>query len=168
VRTREERLALVGARLEQVAAQRDLSPVLGPLAATEAAQLAELVRENPRDLEACYLLEKAQRSGDLPLISVITQMWQRIADAIPGDHPRRAAVLVELALALRLRFLDAGDAADLDAAIDAGQGAVAAAPATDNDRPAYLNILGTALQIRFAATQVAADLDHAGCATDTS
>jgi hypothetical protein len=56
VGTREERLALVRAGLEQVAAYGDLSLALDPLAVTEAAQLAELVRENPGDLEASYLL----------------------------------------------------------------------------------------------------------------
>ena len=176
---REECLAAVGARLELVAARRDLSLVLEPAAVTEAAQLAEVIRADHGDLQACYLLgwlywyrhqalpagqrhrdldtairyllpcfvngagdlpelllpvlaghaagparamlREAQHSADPALISVTAEVWQRIADATPSSRPGRAAVLSDLATALRVRFWNAGELADLDAAIEAGR-----------------------------------------------
>ena len=76
--------------------------------------------------------------------------------AAAEDDPDRGMYLSNLGSALQLRYGRTGTPADLDAAIDAGEAAVAAAPASDTDRPAYMNILGIALQIRFGRTGVAA------------
>ena len=75
--------------------------------------------------------------------------------------PTAPCTLSNLGLALRTRFERTGDRADLDAAIDAGQQAVAASPADHPDRAGYLSNLGNALRTRFERTGDQADLDAA-------
>ena len=70
-------------------------------------------------------------------------------------------MLSNLGAALQTRFERAGELADLDAAITAGQQAVAATPAGHPGRAAMLSNLGAALQTRFERAGELADLDAA-------
>lgn len=53
---REDRLAAVLGRLEQVRATQDLSPVLEPGGLAEAERLAEILQDDYGDLQSRYLL----------------------------------------------------------------------------------------------------------------
>jgi MFS family permease len=89
------------------------------------------------------------------------------AGAVPASGPTAAgqlalaSVLALLSDALRLRFERAGSAADLDAAVQAGRDAAAAAPPGHPDRAANLSNLALALQARSALTGSRPDLDAA-------
>ena len=106
-------------------------------------------------------LQHALDSADLDLLSVNVDLWQRILEAIPVDHPGRAGSLSNLGVALRRRFEWTGALADLEAAIEAGRAAVGAAPPDDSDRAGRLSNLGVALRRRFEWTGALADLEAA-------
>ncbi|MGB9227960.1 hypothetical protein, partial [Mycobacterium sp.] len=75
--------------------------------------------------------------------------------------PRQALYLANLNAYLQTRFERTGALADLDAAIEAGRAAVAAAPAGHRDRVASLVNLSNSLQLRFERAGTLADLDEA-------
>ena len=84
----------------------------------------------------------------------------------PPTSPRPAtptcpAILSNLGSSLLSRFERAGDAADLDAAIDAGQQAVDLTPPGHPDLAVYLSNLGISLHTRFERAGDTADLDAA-------
>ncbi|MFC4052751.1 CHAT domain-containing protein [Actinomadura syzygii] len=79
-----------------------------------------------------------------------------VADC-PSDDPGRASYLSNLCCVLRRSFERGGDAADLEAAIDAGREAVAAA--RHPNLPSHLGDLGAALLCRFRSTGGRPDLD---------
>jgi hypothetical protein len=64
---------------------------------------------------AFTLFEQALSSPDQDLISAVVNLWQRILDASPTDHPGRTTYLLILGGALRTRFERSGALADLDA-----------------------------------------------------
>jgi tetratricopeptide (TPR) repeat protein len=70
-------------------------------------------------------------------------------------------MLSNLGATLRVRFERAGELADLDAAVQAGQAAVEATPTGHPNRATMLSNLGSALQIRFERVGELADLDAA-------
>ena len=74
-------------------------------------------------------------------------------------HPNLPMYLSNLGTALARRFEHAGDSADLDSAIDAGQQAVDAAPPGYPNLPMLLSNLGTTLASRFKRAGDSADLD---------
>ena len=65
--------------------------------------------------------------------------------ATPPGHPSLAGHLSDLGVALLKRFEQAGDAADLDAAIDTGRQAVDATPSGHPNLAGRLSNLGNAL-----------------------
>jgi hypothetical protein len=85
----------------------------------------------------------------------------RDGGATAMDQFALASILALLSDALCRRFERAGAAADLDAAVEAGQAAVAAAPPGHPDLPASLSNLALALESRSDRAGSAADLDAA-------
>jgi tetratricopeptide (TPR) repeat protein len=216
---REQRLAAVAARLEQVAAAQDLSPVLEPGALTEARRLTEILRDDDGDMQTRYVLgwlhwyryqalPEGQDRQDLnaaidmftpcfivgveglpkPLLPVLAEqavpvatvihqevlgsanrdliptdvdLWQRILDATPTDDPDRAGRMSNLGTSLAIRFEHSRALADLDAAIQAIQAAVAATPDGHPNQDERLSNLGRVLVTRFEHTRALADLDAA-------
>ena len=78
------------------------------------------------------------------------------------DNPRWAKRRSNVGLALRYRFLDLGDSADLDEAIDAARDAVTFATDTgDPELSTFLSSLGTYLNERYEAFARRDDLDAA-------
>jgi hypothetical protein len=69
--------------------------------------------------------------------------------------------LSDLSASLLTRFLQAGEEADLDAAMTAGQAALDAAPVDHPDRAGMLSNLGGGLLLRYEGTGELADLDAA-------
>jgi Tetratricopeptide repeat len=98
------------------------------------------------------MLELTQRSGDLDLLSAMTDLWQRILTATPADHPNRGMYLSNLGNALAMRFQRTGATADLDAAINTAQQAVNATPTDHPDRAAILFNLGNDLLTRLGVS----------------
>jgi hypothetical protein len=86
---------------------------------------------------------------------------QAALDTTPPDHPNCAAILSNLAVALRIRFERTGDLADLDQAIVDAQAAVDATPIDHPNRAMFLSNLGLVRLARFERTADLADLDRA-------
>ena len=78
----------------------------------------------------------------------------------PGD-PQRAAVLLNLGVALQARYARTGAGADLDEAIRLSSEAVAATPEGHSGRAGVLSGLGGALLARFERTASPDDLERA-------
>ncbi|WP_435601172.1 CHAT domain-containing protein [Streptomyces sp. C10-9-1] len=110
---------------------------------------------------AIQLLQQARVSPNPVLPSATAELWERIVQATPADHPDHAAKLSNLVSALWIRFGWTGGMGDLDAAITAGQQAVATTPANHPSRAGMLSNLALALQARFGRTGVMGDLDAA-------
>ncbi|MFD7003807.1 CHAT domain-containing protein [Streptomyces mirabilis] len=110
---------------------------------------------------ATHMFQSALVSPDTDRLSVATDLWQRIVQATPADHPDRARRLSNLGTALETRFGRTGMLGDLDAAIDHLRNAVAITPADHHDRPTMLSNLGTALETRFGRVGMLGDLDAA-------
>jgi tetratricopeptide (TPR) repeat protein len=110
---------------------------------------------------AVLLSERALNPSDSVQLTRSISLWYRIVDSTPLDDIHRAMWLSNLGVVLRTRFERTGNAADLDAAIEAGRAAADAIPADHPDRPAALSNLGVALRTRFERTPNAADLDAA-------
>jgi hypothetical protein len=110
---------------------------------------------------AAQMLEMAQRSGDQGFLVQTVAIWRRILALTPADDPERAWRLSGLGTALLARFVHAGTAADLDAAVEAGQQAVEAAPPGHPNRVAILSNLSSALRARFERVGAVSDLDAA-------
>ncbi|MFF2131679.1 CHAT domain-containing protein [Streptomyces olivochromogenes] len=132
-----------------VAGIEDLPEPLLPLLAAGAAP------------QAIQMLQEAQVSSDPDLLTATVNLWQRIAQFSPADHPDRAAVLSNLGVALGARFEQGGPATDLDAAIEAGQEAIQATPVGHPNRAATVSNLAEWLRARFERDGAVADLDAA-------
>ncbi len=81
--------------------------------------------------------------------------------AFPPGHPELPGYLSNLGNVLIMRFLEAGDTAEMDAAVDAEQRAVDLAPPDHPDLAKMRSNLGVALRIRFERAGDVADLDAA-------
>jgi CHAT domain/Tetratricopeptide repeat len=123
-----------------------------PAASDEPQALAE---------RAVTLVQEALGTGDRAALNAAIDLLRQAVAAIPAGDLRRAGYLVNLSIALQVRFEWAGDQTDLGDAIDAGEQMVAATPADDPDRARYLSVLSTALQARFEQAGNPADLDTA-------
>ncbi|MPY51171.1 CHAT domain-containing protein [Streptomyces acidicola] len=217
----EQRIAVVGLRLERLAREQDLGVVLEPEALVEARQLAAILRNDESDLEGHYVLGwlhafryRALPEGagqrdreeavakftpcfvfgadeeDLPdellpdvaqhalgfvwriqqgmdaspspaLRARMTDLLRRIAAAIPRGQSEHAETLSNLSVILKSHFDVGGERADLDAAIDAAQGAVESTATGHPNQPVMLSNLSGVLMERFTHTGMAADLDDA-------
>ena len=107
------------------------------------------------------LFNEAAGTTDQILISAAADLWLRLLNATPADGPDRPVMLSNLGVLLQRRFELTGELANLDAAIDAEQAAVAAIPPSDPRQARCLSNLGNALRIRFGQTGALADLDAA-------
>jgi tetratricopeptide (TPR) repeat protein len=173
---REERLAAVQARLEQVAATRDLSPVLEPGALIEARRLTQIVEDDDGDLGARHLLgwlhwyrfnalPQGQGRQDLeaavamltPCFIARTTTWRLPEQLLPA----LAAASVPTATALLQQALGSPDEDLISAAVDLWRHVLDATPTDEASRAAMLTNLGAALQNRFERTGAQADLEAA-------
>jgi tetratricopeptide (TPR) repeat protein len=131
-----------------IAGVSGLPPPLVPLLADQAIPAATA------------MLDDALQSPDRDL-SATVDLWRRIVDATPADHPERAERLSSLGGALQARFGRTEVLADLDAAVEAARTALKGIPASHPDRARYLFNLGSAVGARFWRTEAIADLDAA-------
>jgi len=86
--------------------------------------------------------------------------------ALADDPLDRAATLSNLGLALRFRYEQRGDPADLNAAVRDGEQATTAAPADDPRLASYLSNYSSALLLRFEQLGGQGDLQAAMTASD--
>ncbi|WP_232794151.1 MULTISPECIES: CHAT domain-containing tetratricopeptide repeat protein [Pseudofrankia] len=110
---------------------------------------------------AVDLMEATMRTGDPSALDGAIDLFRQALDAVPGDHPDRAAMLSNVTNALLTRFERTGELADLDAAIEAGQTAADAVSPDDLNRAVLQSTFGGALWTRFRQGGVLADLDNA-------
>ncbi|WP_371551505.1 CHAT domain-containing protein [Streptomyces sp. NBC_00554] len=110
---------------------------------------------------AVRMFQNALVSPSMDRLSAVADLWQRIVQATPVDHPERAGRLSNLGGALQVRFERTGVQGDLDTAIAVGREAVTAIPVDHPDRARMLSNLGGALQARFERTGMQGDLDTA-------
>ena len=144
----ELRAATTAFALCFIAGVSGLPPPLEPLLADQAVPTATA------------MLHDALQSPNQDL-SATVDLWRRIVDATPPDHPERAERLSSLGGAMQARFERTGVLADLDAAVEAARAALKGIPASHPDRARYLFNLGAALGARFWRTEATADLDEA-------
>ncbi|KAG8864291.1 hypothetical protein FRB96_006112 [Tulasnella sp. 330] len=91
----------------------------------------------------------------------MVELCRMILENTPPDHPNRSNSLENLGIALRARFVRAGDRADLDAAIKYHEQALELRPPGHSDRSSSLNNLAVVIQARFDQAGDRADLDAA-------
>jgi CHAT domain/Tetratricopeptide repeat len=115
----------------------------------------------PAVIYGTALLSQASRSSDEDVLNSAIILLRHVTRGMSPGSPLRAGPLSNLSVALRMRFERAGNQADLDDAVTAGQDAVAAAPALGPDRPGCLSNLSAALQARFGCSRDIGDLDGA-------
>lgn len=87
--------------------------------------------------------------------------FRTAANATPEDRAGHGDSLHQLAIALRLRFEEAGALADMNEAVNLAETAVGAAPPGHQSRPRRLAGLGAALLTRHGRTRSPNDLDAA-------
>ncbi|MFF4361146.1 CHAT domain-containing protein [Streptomyces sp. NPDC001604] len=110
---------------------------------------------------AVQMGQYAQFSPDLGQLSAAADLWQRIVQVTPADHPDRPERLSNLGAVLGFRFERTGVVEDVDAAIGHLRQAVDAAPADHPNRIRMLSSLGAGLGARFERTGVVEDVDAA-------
>ncbi|KAA9379164.1 tetratricopeptide repeat protein [Microbispora cellulosiformans] len=110
---------------------------------------------------AAEVLSRALGPASQALLPAAVQLWQRIVNATPADHPERAGMLSNLGIALRTRFERTGAMTDLNEAIQRQHQAVQVTPTDHPDRAAMLSNLGSALHERFRRTGAVTDLNDA-------
>ena len=169
---RDELLAAIRARLERVAAKRDVKPVLEPDVPAQAKRLAEFAADHKDDLEAANLggwlhwirYQGTADAGDLnTAIDEFTRCFIAGLDDVPDELSpalaRRAVPAAQSRLAELLRGRADQDALGATALL--WQRIVAAIAVGDPDRPAHLSNLGVALLGWFGRTRDPAHLDAA-------
>ncbi|GAB2859698.1 CHAT domain-containing protein [Actinocorallia aurea] len=105
--------------------------------------------------------EHARATGDATLLTRSIDLWQRIINRTPDDHPALFLLLNNLGVALQTRFAWTGVQEDLELAIDVAGEAVRLTPENDPERSRHLNNLGSSLQLRFGRTGAQEDLEQA-------
>ncbi|MFD5129865.1 CHAT domain-containing protein [Streptomyces olindensis] len=100
-------------------------------------------------------------SPDPALRARVTDLLRRIAGAIPRGASEHAETLSNLSVILKSHFDAGGEPADLEAAIDAAQGAVESTATGHPNQPVMLSNLSGVLMQRFTHTGAVADLDDA-------
>jgi tetratricopeptide (TPR) repeat protein len=169
---RDELLAAILARLERVAARRDVTPVLEPDVSAQAERLAEFAAAHKDDLEAANLggwlhwirYQGTADAGDLnTAIDEFTRCFIAGLDDVPGELSpvlaRRAVPAAQSRLAELLQGRADQDAIGATALL--WQRIVAAIAVGDPDRPAHLSNLGVALLGWFGRTRNPAHLNAA-------
>ena len=104
------------------------------------------------------MVRRFERLETADLSGAVDAIRQAVAVSPPGD-PKRAMYLSHLGVCLRRRFEHAGDAADLDDAVEGPSGlAVASTPARHPNSATYQLNLGFSLRTRFERAGNVADL----------
>ncbi|MFE2267478.1 CHAT domain-containing tetratricopeptide repeat protein [Streptomyces griseosporeus] len=171
---RDERLAAVIRRMEQIAEARDPSLSLNPGALADARQLSEGLRGDDGDIEARFALgwlhwyrylslPEGQDRRDLAAAAqAFVPCFLVGAGPLPDPLlPELAELSTDTGAALLDQALDGYDVSLTSAAVQLWQRIVAATPAEHPDRAAMLTNLGTALRARFEQTGELGDLDEA-------
>ncbi|MPY31108.1 CHAT domain-containing protein [Streptomyces adustus] len=115
---------------------------------------------------ASALTQFVMASEDPSAFSEVVQLWDRILEATPADHPGKAVRLNSLGGMLQMRAERAGPGdprseADLERAVGLFREALSVLTPDDHQRAFILNNLGAVFQTRFEQTGSAADLDLA-------
>ncbi|GII82850.1 CHAT domain-containing protein [Sphaerisporangium siamense] len=170
----EDHLAFVRARLQRVAATRDLSPVLDRAALVEAERLATSLPDDGAGHEALYLLGWLHfyRYLGLPKERSRTDLITAIAMFTPcfitghGDLPEALLPVLADQTAPAVEELlhhvsECTDPALTSGLVRLSQRVWAATPDDHPDRAVRLSHLASALLARFHETQAMKDLDRA-------
>ncbi|MGW6886725.1 CHAT domain-containing protein [Streptomyces chartreusis] len=171
---RDERLAAVGRRLEQIAEAGDPSLSLKPGVLADARQLSEILRDDDGDIEARFALgwlhwfrylalPPGQDREDLAAAAeAFVPCFLVGAGPLPDLLlPALAEFSADTAVALLDQALGGHDVSLTSAAVQLWQRIVAAVPAEHPNRAAMLTNLGTALRVRFEQTGALGDIDEA-------
>jgi tetratricopeptide (TPR) repeat protein len=174
--SRADLQAAVQARLERVARQQDLAPVLEPGAAQQAHELAGLLGDDPEDLDSWLMLgwfhwyryqalPEGQDRPDLDTaIAVLAHCFlggtglQELPDVLV---PALAIQVVPAARSLLEGALSSPDLQMISAAVIIWRRIIAAIPEDHPGHVERLSTLGVALGERFGRTGVIEDLDEA-------
>ncbi len=114
---------------------------------------------SPVDSLATWLTECFQRHGDVAFLHEAFSLTEAAGTTPPAEHP--PGRFNNLANMLSYRFGRLGKIADLEAAIEAAQDAIALTPDGHPDRPMNLNTLATILWDRFGQMGKTDDLKTA-------
>jgi hypothetical protein len=106
-----------------------------------------------------------ERTGSIDDPNRAVDVASSAVDAMPQDHPDRAAILNNLGNTLGRRFQQTGSIDDLNRAVDVASSAVDATPQDHPDRAGRLSNLGNWLGRRFKQT---GSIDDLNCAVDVT
>ncbi|MEU6481069.1 CHAT domain-containing protein [Streptomyces sp. NPDC047017] len=110
---------------------------------------------------ATNLLRRASETEDPELLRWAVDLWRRIANSVPDDHPNHIVALNNLGNGLEMLSERTGSPADLDEVVEVARTAVRITPSDHPDRVAPLTLLANALLRRFECAESSADLDDA-------
>ncbi|RKR92927.1 tetratricopeptide repeat protein [Micromonospora pisi] len=108
---------------------------------------------------ALQLLHQAMSTDDEAALDRAVEMLTAAAEQTPAGAPDLVVYLINLNIAMQLRYERSGALEDIDAAVHFGRLAVAQTSPDHEHRAACLSNLGNALRSRYARAGVAADLD---------
>ena len=171
---RDQLLRAVMARLDRIKAARDPALVLEPGALDDAQRLAEALRDDDGDLEACYVLgwfhwyrclvlpqgrhyealEEASRALTPCFIAGVEGLPEPLLSSLASNATGTAVTLLKQAMS-------GSDLNLITTTVSLWQRVLTAIPADHHDRVAMLSNLGLALQLRFERVGALADLDEA-------
>ena len=171
---RDQLLRAVMARLDRIKAARDPALVLEPGALDDAQRLAEALRDDDGDLEACYVLgwfhwyrclvlpqgrhyealEEASRALTPCFIAGVEGLPEPLLSSLASNATGTAVTLLKQAMS-------GSDLNLITTTVSLWQRVLTAIPADHPDRVAMLSNLGLALQLRFERVGALADLDEA-------
>lgn len=127
------------------------------------AQGAAAVGDDPGALynQGVLLLNEFEETSQQPTIDQALALFREAASRIPPGHPRRGLIFAGLTGACIIRFDAFGDIQDLDQAVNQGDEAVRATPASNGDRPDALSKSGMAYLTRYQRFGEITDLETA-------
>jgi CHAT domain len=169
---RDELLAAIAGRVNQVSVTGDLSPVLEPRAVAEAERLTMLLDD--QDLSARHALgwlywyryQALLQGADSAALASAVGMLSPCLVSGTGPLPETLLPLLADEVAAQaaetlVEALGSGDLERINDTIGLWRRVIQATPDGDPDRPGRLSALGYALRARFGHTRDPADLDAA-------
>ena len=125
------------------------------------ARLRELVAVSVLDNAVEDMFGRVLLSGDIDLLHDALDLWRRISDSLPEDHPEQGTCRGIIGMGLRAEFSLVGRRAAIDESITYLQEAMKTALADGPLRPAFQAALSESLRGRFLLSGDQADLGRA-------